>query len=1049
MTTVTRTKISNSGISGTPSVIIDKGGKIIALSAEFKKLVPAATAQSIFFELFEEEKLLTLQRIFIDVRKYETISKDTINFETESGIANYDVVISPLRSDNNIYFIVNFYTAGQNISTSETQKFWIASSELEKISDDKKIHSIINKIKLTYPFTFIEKAKIQKEINELEDYFWIKDTFSKYLLVNDKYAESLGFKTSQIENKNEEEFLPKYLTNLYKTIDAYIFGSSNSVIVDSIATPIVGGTARDLSIVQFPLCDLDNNVVALIGFSKKNESAQTETKGIPNSLIFTELPFAIALADKDFKFRGVSKELIELMSLNPKLDLFGQGLSKVFEKKFLQILEEYNKDENITGPHTFNYVFVERNNLHAVVLLQKIFDENERFIGTQISLNKKSDYDSETEAKAKMYDAIIQHSSEAMFIYDIENLKFLEVNDVALNLYGYKRIDFLNMDLTDLYAPEDIQTIIESGESKSGKGIYSGPWRHKKSDGSSVLVELNRSSIDFNNKKAHLNIVRNVSEQSELKRKIQVLETAYENTSDAIISTDKDGFITDINDQVTKKLGYSKKDLETRPFITLLSDDDRAKVNKNIFHSGLLKPLTIDVGFKKTTGSIQSAAIISTPIKNYNGEIESFCLIVKLIEEPVAVKDLAHSQGDNILQIDPPFLSNIFHEILTPINVILGFTQELGESIPAPNEEQKEAIDIIRENQKLLLQIMDNAVEYSTLEQKVIKFRPEEFKFVDILEELKENIRKTAEDKKVVMDYGKISTSIMMETDKTKFLSLLSLFVKFAIQITKENAVYLSASVYESDYCAVRIKDNRNGITPYLLKAFNELFSADENMSRKNYGFSRFSVKLAKKEIDLLSVRKETIMKEGEANEFALIVPLKFVAGDNEKMEVESVTPVKKPESINASKQFSKLNVEQKNAEIIPVKDSMALELGLLSCLYLEDQVDSQMLFKVQFKDLKSIEFAPSFENALPLLKTKKFDFIVMDINLQGEYNGLDALRIIRKMPGFRSVPIIASTAYVQPGARDNFIAAGFSDFVSKPLLREKLLEVLRNLFQG
>ena len=105
------------------------------------------------------------------------------------------------------------------------------------------------------------------------------------------------------------------------------------------------------------------------------------------------------------------------------------------------------------------------------------------------------------------------------------------------------------------------------------------------------------------------------------------------------------------------------------------------------------------------------------------------------------------------------------------------------------------------------------------------------------------------------------------------------------------------------------------------------------------------------------------------------------------------------------------------------------------------------MLFKVQFKDLKSIEFAPSFESALPLLKTKKFDFIVMDINLQGEYNGLDALRIIQKMPGFKDMPIIASTAYVQPGARDNFIAAGFSDFVSKPLLREKLLDVLKTLF--
>jgi CheY-like chemotaxis protein len=164
-------------------------------------------------------------------------------------------------------------------------------------------------------------------------------------------------------------------------------------------------------------------------------------------------------------------------------------------------------------------------------------------------------------------------------------------------------------------------------------------------------------------------------------------------------------------------------------------------------------------------------------------------------------------------------------------------------------------------------------------------------------------------------------------------------------------------------------------------------------------------------------------------------------------MEVESVNSQKKVDSKIPSKSPLQAQSESVPLETESVKENRVLDLSQLSCLYLEDQLDSQMLFKVQFKDLKSIEFAQSFENALPLLKTKKFDFIVMDINLQGEYNGLDAMRIIQKMPGFKDLPIIASTAYVQPGARDNFIAAGFSEFVSKPLLREKLLDVLRIFF--
>ena len=123
------------------------------------------------------------------------------------------------------------------------------------------------------------------------------------------------------------------------------------------------------------------------------------------------------------------------------------------------------------------------------------------------------------------------------------------------------------------------------------------------------------------------------------------------------------------------------------------------------------------------------------------------------------------------------------------------------------------------------------------------------------------------------------------------------------------------------------------------------------------------------------------------------------------------------------------------------------INLSQLNCLYIEDQVDSQILFKVQMKELNDIKFAVSFEEALPLLDSHNFDFIVMDINLQGEYNGLDALKIIHKMPGYESIPIIAVTAYVLPGDKEKFIAAGFNDFISKPIFREKMIDSLEKIF--
>jgi PAS domain S-box-containing protein len=1026
-----------------PSLIIDKSGRVIALNSPAKKIIQGITAQSNFFEFFDEQKLLSLQKIFIDARKYDITSKDIIEFQSETGLCNYEISIAPLKSENNIYYLVALYKVGEKRKDTETQKIWIATSELEKITDDKRILSVVNKIKVTYPFTFIEKAKIQKEINELENYFWIKDVNGKYIVVNDAYAESLGFKAAQIENKKEEDFLPKFLIPIYQTIDKLIFETTNNIIFEGMAAPAMLGGKRELKIVELPICDLDNEVIAIIGISIKSDSVPSSNKGI-NPAVYKSLPVPVFVINSEGNIAGYSNEFVRLMSLNERIDYTNQDLSKILEKQFVVLLSERLKDFS-ANQYQFIYNFIEKASVQVEVNLTHLYNPDNSYVGSQIILLQKNGLQAVQDSKAELYDLLSENTAEAMFIYDLDNLKFLEVNEAALKLYGYKRSDFLNMDLTDLYAPEDIQTLISASDKSAGANLI-GPWRHKKSDGSSIFVEITRKSVNYIGKKAHLNLLKNVTNNAVEKMEIQILKASYENTNDLIIITDKEGFISESNDNISKNLGYSKKDLENKPLISLVIDDDRAKVNKNIFHSGIMKTTSVEVNFKRPSLGNQKATIIATPIKDINGEINSFVLVIKLPEEKGNIKDVKHAQGEALEKVDPPFLSNMFHEILTPINVILGFTQEIGESLEHPSAEQKEALDIINENQKLLLQIMDNAVEYSTLNEKVVRFKPEEIRFIEILDELKETTRKTAESKKVELNYGRISSSLTLESDKQKLLSLLSLLIKFSIQITKENGIYLSAYSFDENNFVVAIKDTKAEISQYLLKGYTDVFSDEETVIRRNYGFSRFSIRLANKLIELLSVKREIIKKDDKVVEYAFVFPNKFVVADKEKMAVEIAveTPVQKPKPEPASPVTTPPVPPPQQPK--PVK---GVDLSQLSCLYFEDQVDSQILFKTQMKDLKSIEFAPSFETALPLLKTKRFDFIVMDMNLQGEYNGLDSLRIIQKMPTYKDIPIIASTAYVQSGARENFKAAGFTDFVSKPLLRDKLIEALKNIFPG
>jgi len=553
---------------------------------------------------------------------------------------------------------------------------------------------------------------------------------------------------------------------------------------------------------------------------------------------------------------------------------------------------------------------------------------------------------------------------------------------------------------------------------------------------------MSSSEIEFNGTKTHLNIIRDITEAIESEKKNTIYKALYENCNELLLVTDSDGFIITANELVTKKLGYSKKDLEKRPFLSLVGDSERARVNKDIFYANITRTTHVEISLKKNNGDLVQSKVIVTPIFDYKNDVESFSIIIRL--EGTSVTDVS-SEDSSSKKIDAPFLSNVFHEILTPINVILGFVQEINESIENPSDEQKEAVDIIKQNQKLLLHIMDNAVEYSRIIQKNTKIKPEEISFSEIFNEVENQNIKTIKTKGASIKYNNFPETIKLETDKSKLISFLSLLLDFTMQVSRESSIYFSVNNFDKNYCSIGLMDTKSGITQLLLKAIKEILLDDENSIRKNYGLSRFSVKLFTQLIEVLSIKTEVLEMNSTPNEFLFLFPIKFKETIRTDISKETVAPF--PEDTSSSikqNEILKVEITEKKEEATEVRN---IDLTRLSCLYLEDQVDSQILFKVQLKDLKSVEFAESFEAALPLLKTKKFDFIMMDINLKGEYNGLDALRIIQKMPGYSNTPIIASTAYLLPGDKENFIAAGFRDFIPKPLMREKILTILRKLF--
>jgi len=730
-----------------------------------------------------------------------------------------------------------------------------------------------------------------------------------------------------------------------------------------------------------------------------------------------------------------------------------------------------------------------------------------------------------------MYEILIKSNPEPIFIYDGENLRFLEVNDAALMLYGYTREDFLQMDLTDLYSPEDIQNLLETSEEILKEGEFSKPYRHRKKDGSFIYVQISKIKFKYEEKDSVFNTVKDVTEYLELEKNNQLYKTVFYNTSDLIFLTDTSGIITFVNDVVTKRLGIPRNELLKSSLTSLCEGEHRALLNSAIFQSHLNEPATISIQLKTSEGNFIGVELTANPILNVSTDVEAYSILAKeqieestvvekpkeiikeVIKEVVIEKPAAKKDGET--QVDISFISGVFHEILTPMNVILGFAQELSESIDELTPEQKEAIDIINQNRNSLLGIMNSIIEFSEIQKKKSQLQIEEFAITQIVESLDKNIKDVTGLSDVEFAYGRISSSLKFETDRKIFESIVNNLIRMVSKVTDKKKIYFSAYPADKEMFNINISDSFARSSEPLLEMLSKLFI--ENKEPKEVGVSRLNFQMISSLLKILNgkfiitsdtngqqdcafsfpmkltteteaieqepavlpeiveeesaietTEKATFESEpiGEKFEEPIITdeviskkqPEPFFEKEEIEIEEEIVETEQKMQEEHVEPPIEKQEIASKQEieETVPEEEITIDEthpvtnknnLSNLSCLYIEDQVDSQILFKVQMKGLKNIQFAASFEEAIPLLETNKFDFIVMDINLQGEYNGLDALKAIHQMQGFENIPIIAVTAYVLPGDKEKFIATGFNDFISKPIFREKMYESLKKIF--
>ena len=374
-------------------------------------------------------------------------------------------------------------------------------------------------------------------------------------------------------------------------------------------------------------------------------------------------------------------------------------------------------------------------------------------------------------------------------------------------------------------------------------------------------------------------------------------------------------------------------------------------------------------------------------------------------------------------QAKSEFLANMSHEIRTPMNAIMGFSEVLAEQ--TLTEEQKNYINIIRGSAQNLLQLIDDILDFSKIEAGKLCVEIVDCSLQATLAAVESLIRPMVAEKNLAFEFrrhGRLPAQI--HTDPARLRQCLINLVNNAVKFTKEGHVYVNISPQHLDseaHIRFDVEDSGIGIPADKQKLIFEEFSQADSSTTRQFGGTGLGLAITKQLAHLLGGKLSLTSEAGKGSVFTLTIPADARVQSQPTSDSHSVTnePDRQPELPKSAG---------------PYKFSGR-------ALIVEDSLTNQLVTKLLLEKLGlQTTIAGDGCEAIDKAFGRKFDIIFMDMQMP-KMNGYATTKILREK-GI-TTPIIALTAHVMKGDDAKCISSGCSDYLSKPLTRQKLYQTL------
>lgn len=627
------------------------------------------------------------------------------------------------------------------------------------------------------------------------------------------------------------------------------------------------------------------------------------------------------------------------------------------------------------------------------------------------------------EASAELSRGMFEDSPAVKIMVDPRTLAIVDANPSAARFFGWPRERLAGMPAGEILlldqeeaerdaaramrgesGPRQARCRLASGEVRDVE-IFSGPVRHH---GAPLLQSVLQDVTDRENARR------------ELKKNEERLESVFNGVDLAIIVSDSQGRIQLVNRGFSRMFGIPGEKAVGKSFLDITSPEDQS-VSRTVYEKlrgGEMDRASLQKRYLRANGESFWGNLRVSAVRDSEGRLASQVAVVADLTGLLEAKQAAEDAG----LAKSRFLSNVSHEIRSPLNAIMGLTELTLRTSLTPK--QRGNLEKALASSKALLAVIESILDFAQLDSDRLALARVPFSPADLMASIESRFAPEAAAKGLFLRVeAGADLPAVLEGDPVRLEQALSCLVSNAVKFTRRGEVAVRARLEgrEEDGARLEFTVSDTGIgmdQDQVESLFSPFVQADAGLTRA-YGGTGLGLSIARGLARLMGTDIAVRSAKGQGSVFSLGVTFPVLEGGGDA-----------PADSVVEGGLEDLMRGLRGKRVLIVDDD---SLGRHTA--------REML------ELAGIEPAEA-ENgprAVEIIGREAFDAVLLDIRMP-DMNGFEALKAIRRLPGGSNLPVVALTGDASGEDRLRCLQAGMDDHLGKPLDAASLFAALRPL---